>query len=304
MKILLFTSQDTGFQVVQAFAKKEGLELFVIADRTSRDEIYGYRCAIEACKQFQIPWRKASRIDETLTSEIAAFAPDIIVSAYYPHIIPKTVLSLSKVPPINVHPGKLPEYRGKFPTPWYILNGESEFGVVIHEIDAGIDTGDVYVQEYCDLPASITGHELYTLAMNRSADLLIRNIDKIVSRMCEPRKQAGVGSYYSSIEKTYRINWSQPRENIARRIRVHAKPYLPAHSQLFNCIVYINKASAVDVPNYTAQMPGKILSLENDGSFVVSCADGCLRIEEYEIAPALSLESRRLHIKVGNQFSE
>lgn len=302
MKVLLFTSQDIGFQIVEALSKKDGLELFVIADRTSRDEIYGYRCAIEACKKLGISWRKASRIDDKLKNEIATFAPEMIISAYFPHIIPQAVLSLSKIPPINVHPGKLPEYRGKFPTPWYILNGEREFGVAIHEIDAGIDTGAVHVQEFYDLPASITGHELYALAMNCGADLLVSNIDKIAGGTSKPRKQLGVGSYYSSIEKTYQINWSQPRENIARRIRVHAKPYLPAHSQLFNCMVYINKASLIEVPNYTAQIPGRILSLEKGGAFVVSCADGCLLIEEYETTPSLSEQSRSLHFKVGNQF--
>jgi len=302
MRVLLFTSQDIGFEVVETLGRREELSLFVVADRSARDDLYGYRSAIDACAAHGIPCVKASRIDDDLHRRIAAFAPDIIVSVYYPHLISENVLALSKAPAINIHPGILPRYRGKFPTPWYILNGEKQFGIAIHELSKEVDAGNVFVQELYDIPDRITGHELYRLTMAHGAKLIARHLVDIATGKLQSRPQQGVGSYYSDFEKSFFIDWGKPRELIERRIRVHAKPYLPAYSKLINRFVFINRAEPVVIHGYSAQRPGKILEVRENGDFVVNCTDGCLLIQEYEFGPTVSADELSHHLRVGNRF--
>jgi methionyl-tRNA formyltransferase len=302
MRVLLFTSQDIGFEVVKALRRRQELSLFVVADRSARDDLYGYRSAIDACAAHDIPCVKATRIDHDLHQRIAAFAPDIIISVYYPHLIHDHVLALSRTVAVNVHPGILPRYRGKFPTPWYILNGEKKFGLAIHELNKEIDAGNVFVQELYDIPDKITGHELYRLTMSHGAKLIDRHLGDIATGRLQSRPQQGIGSYYGTFEKSFLIDWGKSCEHIERRIRVHAKPYLPAYSKLFNHLVFINRAEPVVHPGYTAQLPGKILQVRADGEFVVNCADGCLLIQEYECGPTMSAEESSRHVRVGNRF--
>lgn len=302
MRVALFTSQDIGFEVVEALSRKPELSLFVVADRTARDDIYGYRSAIDACAAHNFPCIKATRIDDDLQRRIAAFAPDIIVSAYYPHLIPEHVLALSKTVAVNIHPGILPRYRGKFPTPWYILNGEKKFGLAIHELSKEIDGGNVFVQKLYDMPGKVTGHELYRLTMFHGAALIDRHLVDIASGKLQSRPQQSIGSYYGTFEKSFSIDWGKPCELIERRVRVHAKPYLPAYSKLFNHLVFINRAEPVVLPGYTSQLPGKILEVRADGEFVANCADGCLLIQEYEFAPTMNAGEMSRHLRVGNRF--
>jgi methionyl-tRNA formyltransferase len=301
-KIVLFTSQDIGFSLVEMLAKRPNLSLFVVADRTIRDDTYGYRSAIDACHTLGIAHVKASRVDETVKARIHEFAPDIVVSAYFPHIIPDDVIKEPPLGSINVHPGMLPLYRGKFPTPWYILNGEEYFGIAIHRIDSGIDTGDVFVQRQYPLPPAITGHELYRQTMIEGAALLAEHLDSILDGSITAHPQEGTGSYYSTIEKRYHLDWNLSAAMIERRVRVHAKPFLPAFSYLFNRIIFINRAVKVELESYTAQGGGRILQVDASGHFIVSCADGCLLIEEHDFYPPLSAEERATHLRAGNRL--
>lgn len=284
-RIVLFTSQDIGFQIVDGLARRGDCDLVVVTCRTVRDDSYGYRSAIDAAAAHGIEAHVATRVDEALMRRIAAFAPDLIFSAYFPHVIPRAVFGLSRRPAVNIHPGVLPLYRGKFPVPWYILNGEREFGLAIHEIDDGIDTGPVLVQERFPIDPDETGHGLYRKTMDRGAELVLGRIGDILAGKITPRPQSGTGTYFSTIDRRYVIDWNLPRETILRRIRVHARPYFPAHGFILNHMVLIDRARAVEPAGFRAQAGGSVLSLEPDGGFVVSCCDGAIHVERCEIAP-------------------
>lgn len=301
-RLVLFTSQDIGFQLVELLAGLPGLSLLVVTHRTARDEVYGYRSAIDACQARDIPCLVTPRVDETVKGRIRDFAPQLLLCAYYPHVIPQDAVSGVPLGAVNIHPGLLPRYRGKYPTPWYILNGEDTFGVAIHRIDDGIDTGDVLVQATYPLAPTITGHELYRETMDRGAALIAEHIDALLAGSLTGKPQQGPGSYYNAIEKRYQVDWNLSAAAIERRIRVHAKPFLPAYSFMFNRTVYINRAHVVDVPGHRAQGGGYILESDRSRTVTVSCAEGCLRLTDFDLFPQLSERDALTHLKVGNRF--
>lgn len=302
IRIVFFVGQDIGYRLAEFVAARSDIDPLFISTRTKRDAINGYRSAIELCAEKNLRCLDAHKVDEATIRAIAEHNPELIVSAYYPVKIPQQALDCARRGAINVHPGILPRYRGRFPTPWYILNGEREFGIAIHQIDAGIDTGDVLLQRTYPISEDETGYSLYRNAMDKAGTLLIEQFDNIIDGKLKPVRQSGTGSYYKSIERRFHIDWNRSCEEIARRVRVHARPYFPAFSYLFNRIVLIDKVSPAVEQDFTPQGGGEIVSVSDDGTFVVSCADGCLRVSAYSIAPELTPEERLLHIRVGNRL--
>lgn len=75
--------------------------------------------------------------------QLKVLDPDLIVVVAYGRILPRAVLELPRYGCINVHASLLPKYRGAAPIQWAILDGETETGVTIMQMDAGLDTGDM-----------------------------------------------------------------------------------------------------------------------------------------------------------------
>lgn len=301
-RVVFFTAQEIGFRLTEFAAGREDLDALFVTRMTLNDQINGYRCAIDACQKHGLRCLVAPRVDEAVREAVREHKPELIVSAYYPVVIPAEVIALSGGGAVNVHPGILPHYRGRFPTPWYILNGAERFGVAIHRIDGGIDTGEVLLQETFPLSREETGHGLYRRAMDEAARLLTENFDALLDGRLSSFPQECVGSYYATIEKRFHIDWNVSCEQVARRVRVHARPYFPAYSFLNNRVVLIERVRPLEISGYTAQGAGRIVQLFEGGRFAVSCSDGCLLVEAYTVAPELTDEDRHLHLRVGNVF--
>lgn len=301
-KVLLFTSQDIGNDVFAYLHSRDDVDLIVVTQRTRRDEIYGYRATFDLCREKGVEVHTPKALDEAFLSNVERMAPDLVICAYYPRIFPRRLIDIPPLGCVNVHPGLLPDYRGTFPTPWCILNNEKEIGVTLHYMDEGVDTGDVLVQKRHPIGADETGHELYRRSMKLCADLLIGNFDALLRKEIKSRPQAPGGSYYNRIAPQYRIDWHQSRSEIRNQIRVHARPYFPAFSFLMNKCLTINKASFVEMKNYRAQGAGIICEVLEGMKFVVSCVDGCLLIEDYDLFPILRPDDIALHIRAGNRL--
>ena len=138
--------------------------------------------------------------------------------------------------------------------------------------------------------------------MALGAKLLAENFSKLINGEITPKKQVGIGSYYGKKRGRHMINWQQKTEDIRNTIRVHAKPYNPAETLLLNRYLIINKAKAIYDEKYTPQGPGKIVDVLEGDRLVVSCSDGCLLLEDYEIFPLLNDADKPLYLKKGNAF--
>lgn len=299
-RVALFAGQDLGYVMADYFSQRNDIELFVVSFQSRRDVINNYRSALTICRERQIPFIETTKPYEDTHATLKSWSPDIIVCAYYARLFPAELLKIPRLGAINAHPGKFPKYRGPMPTPWYILNGESTFGMGIFQIDDGIDTGPVFVQREYPIPPDETGYGLLRRTMRAAADLYIENFDRIVSGEIVAKPQFGEPLFCPRIEPQYRIDWSSPREMILRRIRVHAKPYFPAYTFVHNRMLAINRAHATG--SGPSGRPGEVVELFDDGRFAVACGDGSLVVEEYDVCPALTEQEWRLHFKIGTRL--
>jgi methionyl-tRNA formyltransferase len=304
MKIIIFGCQAISIEILRYLNFETDHEIAKVHTYEVLSDISrGQESIINVANDLGISISSPSRVSSEVLNEIKRINPDIIISAYYRKIFPKELFDLSKLGVINIHPSLLPYYRGPVPTAWAILKNETEFGITIHKVDSGIDTGDILVQEKYNIDDQETGHELYLRAMDLGAKLLIENFDDIVNQEIKPKKQPPGGSYFGKLKTRVLIDWKDEASFIKNQVRVRAMPYNPIETILENKYFFINKVSIVKNGIYPIQVPGKILKVYDDETFDVSCSNGALHIEEYTVFPPFTGVEKEIYLRSGRTFS-
>ena len=144
---------------------------------------------------------------------------EVIVVVAYGFIIPKVILAAKKYGCLNIHPSKLPRFRGAAPLQRTIMAGDEETAVCIMQMDAGLDTGNVILSENLALAGDITLQALSELTSNIGAKLLLDVIENIATLPRIPQTEQGL-TYAHKLEKTEgRIDWNKSSIEIDRQIR-------------------------------------------------------------------------------------
>jgi methionyl-tRNA formyltransferase len=165
-------------------------------------------------------------------ADLRAFAPDILVVASYGRILPPAVVAVPRSGiAFNVHPSLLPLYRGATPLQSAIRDGRTETGVTVIAMDAGMDTGDILVQEPTPLGAQETYGELHDRLAVRGAELVTEAIARLAEGRLQRTPQAQLGVPLREIEATLThplgkadllVDWSSPATRVIDTIRALA----------------------------------------------------------------------------------
>jgi methionyl-tRNA formyltransferase len=216
--------------------------------------------------------------NEDFTEALREIKPDLIVVVAYGQILPQSILDIPRFGCINVHTSLLPRYRGAAPIQWAIVNGEAETGVTIMKMDAGLDTGDILLQESTPILPQDNSETLHDRLAQMGAALLLKTIPEYVGGKLSPRPQpADGGSYAVRIKKEDgHIDWNQPAQAILNRLR-GLTPWPGVFSFLEDGqrkqLLKIWQAEVVE----GAGEPGRILLVERAG-ITIACGEKALRI--------------------------
>jgi methionyl-tRNA formyltransferase len=232
--------------------------------------------------------------DEKFISELHGLKPDLIVVVAYGQILPPSILDLPKFGCVNVHTSLLPKYRGASPIQSAILNGETETGVTIMKMDAGLDTGEIISQARTPILPEDNSQTLHDRLARLGAELLVETIPDYVAGKISPQPQPAEGaSYAAKIKKEDgKIDWDEPAEKILNRLRAFT-PWPGAFTFLRNAehrsagramlgapkpeLLKIWKAEVAE----KSGVAGEILSADKSG-IVVACGKNALRILELQ----------------------
>ena len=181
---------------------------------------------------------------------LKAYGADIAVVAAYGLLLPPSVLTAFPKGCINIHPSLLPRWRGAAPIHRTVLAGDDKTAICIMQMDEGLDTGDVILQEFISLHAPhITTGMLHDQLAEQSVPILLRALDLIEAGTVHPQKQAADGvTYAKKISKTESaIDWNEEAEVIDRKVR-GLNPYPNAATILNGEPIKIWGAMPVDRP--------------------------------------------------------
>lgn len=201
-------------------------------------------------------------------TEFAALEADIAVVVAYGLILPEPVLDAPRLGCLNIHASLLPRWRGAAPIHRAIIAGDTQTGVCIMQMEAGLDTGPVLLREAVDIAPDETTGDLHDRLSTLGARLVVAALNSLPDLVPQAQPEEGV-TYASKIDKSEaRVNWHQPAMTVARQIN-GLSPFPGAWCDVAGERV---KLLGAVVANGNAA-PGTVLS-----GFTIACADGAVTV--------------------------
>jgi methionyl-tRNA formyltransferase len=221
-------------------------------------------------------------------SQLQALQPEAMVACAFGQILRPQVLELPPKGVLNIHPSLLPRYRGATPIPAAILAGDSETGVTIILMDAGLDSGPILFQSRLPIEESDTAGSLSEKLASLAAQLLVQTLGGWLSGEIEPRPQdESQATVTHRLEKEDgRIDWSRPAMEIWRQVRAF-NPRPGAYTLLDGELLHVWQAWPL--PEDSQEPPGTVLALSEaqaielqqrgvEAGFAVQTGSGTLAI--------------------------
>ena len=229
---------------VQAFAEAQGWELRTPVSLKSEDEQRAF----------------------------AALDLDVTVVAAYGLILPKAILEAPRLGCLNVHASLLPRWRGAAPIQRSILAGDAETGITIMQMDEGLDTGAILLQEAQPIGPRTTASELHDALADQGGRLIVAALEGLTAGdlTARPQPEEGV-TYAAKLEREEgRLDWRQPAAALDRRRRAFA----PWPGAWFAAGGERIKVLDSEVADAAGAGPGTLL----DAGLTVACGEGALRL--------------------------
>ncbi len=211
---------------------------------------------------------------------------DIMVVVAYGLLLPQAVLDIPRLGCINVHGSLLPRWRGAAPIQRALEAGDTETGITIMQMDAGLDTGPMLLCRSIAIAAAETGGSLHDRLLDCGCDALTEALDHLAAGTLTATPQPEAGSCYASkiTKEEMRINWQQPAPELARKIRAF-NPFPVCYSELADARVKIWNAIPV---SGSAAAAGTIVAA-TDSAIDVACGEDLLRITKLQLAGGKAL---------------
>jgi len=238
--------------------------------------------------------------DAAAVDALRAAQPDVLVVVAYGLILPPAVLGLPTWGCVNVHASLLPRWRGAAPIQRAIMAGDARTGVCIMHMDAGLDTGAVYLCRETPIGPGDTSGTLHDRLALLGAEALCATLDDLAHGRAEAQAQPAEGVTYAAkiLKPDARIDWRRPALEIERQLRA-LDPVPGAQTMLGAQAVKLWRGLVL--PQTASYAPlGSIVAVSGEG-IDVRCGEGSLRVTELQRAGGRRL--RAVEFLRGNKLS-
>lgn len=209
---------------------------------------------------------------------------DLMVVVAYGLLLPSVILQAPRYGCINVHASLLPRWRGAAPIQRAIEAGDKKSGVVIMQMDEGLDTGDMLLTAHCDIEDGETGGSLHDKlavigipALNQALDLIAEN--QITATIQEHQ----ASTYAAKISKQeLMIDWQQAATVIERKIRAF-NPFPVAYTSLNNTRIKIWHTSIAESDQFDSTQAAGTIVYADRQTIIVACGDGYLSLQTIQM---------------------
>lgn len=204
---------------------------------------------------------------------------DLLILANSTQIVPATVLAALRGRAVNFHPGLLPAYAGLHTHQWAIRNGDTAFGVTLHRVEEGVDTGDILAERRFAIAPEDTGLSLFRKCMKEGAALLAETVPRLVAGETvegRPQDLSRRRLYRHAEALDDRIDWQLGAGAI--RDFVRAGNYAPLRSPSYTARLHLFGVPPVDIlradpGEATEQRPGTLVEI-GEGGPRIACGQG------------------------------
>lgn len=299
LQALINQSMDNGYEICAVFTQPD------------RPAGRGQQLTASPVKllaqHYNIPVHQPTTLkDPAAQKVIAEYKADMMIVAAYGLLLPQAVLDMPRLGCINIHASWLPRWRGAAPIQRAILAGDTETGISIMQMAAGMDTGDVICLADCPISTVDTTESLHDKLAMLGAKTMIDVLPTIIdgTAIRTPQQESLVTHAAKLTKSEATLNWQQSAIELDRAIRAY-NPWPVAQTELAGNVVRIWQATVV--AQQTTSLPGTICAVSKEG-IDVATGEGILRLHKIQFAGkkiitvAEALNAYPAILQTGQQF--
>ncbi len=282
MRTIFFGSSSFSVPILKSIAR----HTICVVTKKARPKGRGYSLddneVKKAAEALDIPLIEINSFKDDIVKTLPDYRPDLFVVASFGLIVPKWVLDIPSVGPINVHPSLLPLYRGPSPIQWAILSGDEMTGITLIRMNEKMDEGDVIYQEQIMIGKGENFIDLSERLSARVAGILPDVFDYIeIQGMMKGTEQRHETATYTPIitKGMGVIDWRKSAVEIDRQVRAFVS-WPTTYTLLDGKMMKIFEAVVEE--NYEAVDPGQIRRVTREG-MLVDTGSGVLKIQEIQM---------------------
>lgn len=235
MRAVVFAYSNVGDRCLRVLHAR-GVEVaLVLTHRDQPGETLWFQRVADTAAELGLPLEYGDDLDAAALAErVARERPDLIFSFYWRRMLPMGVLGLAPHGAFNMHGSLLPHYRGRAPTNWAVLRGETETGATLHEMVERADAGAIVDQCAVPILPDDTGRQVFDKVTVAAEQVLWRSLPAILAGQAPRRpNELAAGSVFPARRpEDGRIDWRWPARQVYDLVRAVAPPYPGAFTEL------------------------------------------------------------------------
>ena len=294
LKIAFFGTPEFAVPALQKLIDR-GEDIMAVVTQPDRAVGRGQQVKLTPVKQLALTYALAVLQPERVRQPefLEAFRQlkcDLAVVVAFGQIFPQALLDIPPYGFINVHSSLLPAYRGAAPINWAIINGETETGATIMQLDAGMDTGAILLQERLPIQPDDTAQTLHDRLARLGAQLLGKALDELRQGLWQPRAQDGSQATYAALMKKDDglIDWTRDSRSLVNQVR-GMTPWPGCFSFIDGKILKIHRAAALEKKH--GHQPGMVMAADAEG-IEVAAGSGSVLLREVQLEGKKRMEAR------------
>ena len=281
MRIGYFADGLWGQRSLSLIAQERSLEIaFVVLRRQHPDDELAAMASRLNIKVLSVPDVNSA----SFITQLVAFDCDVLVSMSFDQIFRAPLIASSPLGILNCHAGQLPWYRGRNVLNWVLINDEPTFGVTVHYVDEGIDTGDIILQRTYPISDADNYATLLDRAGTYCAETLLEALLHVSIGNEQRVPQGNIDSmgFYCTERRPgdERLNWAQSSREVFNFVRALSNPGPGAITFFKDTPVVIEHAEFLAGVRPHGGFPGAIVGL-GDTSFLVKTLDTYVRVTQW-----------------------
>ncbi len=257
---------DIVFMGTPDFAKESleaiynaGHNIIAVITNPDRPKGRGMKMIASPVKEFaiekNIPVLQPEKVIE-IKDTLEQINPDLFCVVAYGKILPQDILDIPKKGSINVHGSLLPQYRGAAPIQWAVLNGDKKTGITTMYMNAGMDTGDMILQEEVQIGEDETTGELWNRLSKIGAKLLVETVDKIEKGTAPQIPQSNEFTMAPMLNKEMaRIDWINKNSKEIKNLVRGLNPIMGAYTTYNGKKIKIWRARSIELDEFIEKHP-------------------------------------------------